>query len=377
MQMIDVLKRLAELDNKSTNDVKENKVEECGPMGDVETPKSPATINITAADGAELGNMLNAIMQLAGVHKVGDEHMGVEPPASVLTAEPTMSTGPHAADNMRSVLDRMNDIGDEEADESMGHEHGIPGIDNTPADPHTQLPFEPNEFAQNTNDGDGNDENGHPRLTTQPTATFESLMAEYQDFLKEGSYGGDAYDRDYASSIAGMDGSDKRDFKRREMEHELGHETNNYAVAINGKTWKVFASKSHAESVANKMMMRDPSKKVSVHETGAEVSEDMVPTVDRGEYDREGDKVRDKYNKYDEAAYFDPVRGLRDGGTDRLANRQAAASAGELGQDELKKRMQSKANMSLRKTAPSMGKLGSKLPGAANPAYRGPANPYA
>jgi hypothetical protein len=90
-----------------------------------------------------------------------------------------------------------------------------------------------------------------------------------------------------------MDGSDKRDFKRREMEHELGHETNNYAVAINGKTWKVFASKSHAESVAKKMMMRDPSKKVSVHETGAEVSEDMVPTVDRGEYDREGDMVKD------------------------------------------------------------------------------------
>jgi hypothetical protein len=111
--------------------------------------------------------------------------MGVEPPASVLTAEPTMSTGPHAADNMRSVLDRMNDIGDEEADESMGHEHGIPGIDNTPADPHTQLPFEPNEFAQNTNDGDGNDENGHPRLTTQPTATFESLMAEYKAFINE------------------------------------------------------------------------------------------------------------------------------------------------------------------------------------------------
>ena len=194
MQMIDVLKRLAELDNKSTNDVKKDKVEECGPMGDVETPKSPATINITAADGAELGNMLNAIMQLAGVHKVGDEHMGVEPPASVLTAEPTMSTGPHAADNMRSVLDRMNDIGDEEADESMGHEHGIPGIDNTPADPHTQLPFEPNEFAQNTNDSDGNDENGHPRLTTQPTATFENLMAEYQDFLKEGSYGGEEHD---------------------------------------------------------------------------------------------------------------------------------------------------------------------------------------
>jgi hypothetical protein len=105
--------------------------------------------------------------------------------------------------------------------------------------------------------------------------------------------------------------------------------------------------------------------------------EGMKALAKAGKDGKDLDKVRDKYNKYDEAAYFDPVRGLRDGGTDRLANRQAAASAGELGQDELKKRMQLKANTSLRKTAPSMGKLGSKLPGAANPAYRGPANPYA
>ena len=66
---------------------------------------------------------------------------------------------------------------------------------------------------------------------------------------------------------------EKRDFKRQEMEHELGHETNNYAVSINGKTWKVFGSHSHASAVARKIQMRDPSKKVSVHETGAEISE--------------------------------------------------------------------------------------------------------
>jgi hypothetical protein len=188
MQMIDVLKKLAELDNKNTNIVKETNIEECGPMGDMQSPKTPATMNISAADGTELGNMLNAIMQLAGVQKVGDEHMGVESPPAVLTAEPTMTTGPHAADNMRSVLDRMNDISDDEADESMEHEHGIPGIDNTPADPHTQLPFEPNEFSQNANDGDGDDENGHPRLTTQPTATYESLMAEYRNFVTESEH---------------------------------------------------------------------------------------------------------------------------------------------------------------------------------------------
>ena len=297
--MINVLARLAELDrtdHAGEKSLAENvKVDECGPMEmSSDAPKTPATLNITAASGEELGDMLNAIMQLAGVHPVGDDHMGVDHPPAVLTTEPSMTVGSHASDSIRSVLDQMNDMGDDEARENVSDDdYGIPGVDTTPANPHKQLPFDANEFSQDTNDGDGDDKKGRPRLTTQPTATFENLMAEYQDFLKEGSYGGDAYDRDYASSIAGMDGSDKRDFKRREMDHELGHETNNYAVTINGKTWKVFASKSHAESVAKKIMMRDPNKKVSVHETGSEVSEDMVPTVDQGEYDREGDMVKD------------------------------------------------------------------------------------
>jgi hypothetical protein len=84
----------------------------------------------------------------------------------------------------------------------------------------------------------------------------------------EGRFNRDAYQRDYDSSISGMDGSDRREFKRREMEHELGHETNNYAVAIDGRTWKVFASKSHAQAVARSL--QNKGKKASVHETGAE-----------------------------------------------------------------------------------------------------------
>jgi hypothetical protein len=97
----------------------------------------------------------------------------------------------HGADDMRAVLDQMNSAsGEEETDESVGsgtHPYGIPGVDTTPADPDTQLPFDPNEFSQNTNDGDGNDKKGHPRLTTQPTATYESLMAEYSRFVSENS----------------------------------------------------------------------------------------------------------------------------------------------------------------------------------------------
>ena len=78
----------------------------------------------------------------------------------------------------------------------------------------------------------------------------------------------DSYQRDYDSSVSGMGDDYKRDFKRREMEHELGHETNNYAVAIDGRTWKVFASRNHAEAVARSL--QNKGKKASVHETGAE-----------------------------------------------------------------------------------------------------------
>jgi hypothetical protein len=77
--------------------------------------------------------------------------------------------------------------------------------------------------------------------------------------------------RDYDDNRTGFGDREKREFKRREMEHELGHETNNYAVAIDGKTWKVFGSKSHAEAVAKSL--QNKGKKATVHATGAPVSE--------------------------------------------------------------------------------------------------------
>ena len=114
----------------------------------------------------------------------------------------------------------------------------------------------------------------------QKTEHLRMYAQQIAERVMENRYGSrDAYQRDYDSSISGMDGSDKRDFKRREMEHELGHETNNYAVSINGKVWKVFATRSHAEAVARKIQMKDPTKKVGVSETGAEVSEGVLDTV--------------------------------------------------------------------------------------------------
>jgi hypothetical protein len=107
---------------------------------------------------------------------------------------------------------------------------------------------------------------GKAKEKLAPQKPMEENLEQEALYRSRGS--SSAYDRDYKSSISGMDGSDKRNFKRREMEHELGHETNNYAVAINGRTWKVFASRNHAEAVARSL--QNKGKDASVHETGAE-----------------------------------------------------------------------------------------------------------
>jgi len=61
------------------------------------------------------------------------------------------------------------------------------------------------------------------------------------------------------------------DFKRKEIEHELRHEKNNYAVAIDGKVWKVFADEKQANNIARSLQRK--GKKATVHLTGASVSE--------------------------------------------------------------------------------------------------------
>jgi hypothetical protein len=185
MQMIDVLKRLAELDSQNPNIIKESQeIDECGDMPGMghEHSSMPASINITAGSGEELSDMLSAIMQLAGVHKVGDEHMGAEMPQATLTAEPMTvgEPGQSAADSMRSVIDKMH--GDE-GDEEETDENAV--YDNTPNDPTDENEFGAEEFASHPNDGDGDGENGKKRTMAQPTATYENLMKEYQQFLNE------------------------------------------------------------------------------------------------------------------------------------------------------------------------------------------------
>ena len=192
MQMIDVLKRLAELDATNTNVVpaktvvKENAdLAECGPMGMMgdmqERPAMPASINMTAGSGEELSDMLATIMQLAGVHKVEPAHMGMDHDPMTLTAEPAVVAGPHASDGevMRGVLDKMNpEMDDEEGEEETDEAQ----YDNTPADPRKTEPFDSEEFAHHENQpGQGDRMDGN-----MPKATMEQqLMADYKKFISE------------------------------------------------------------------------------------------------------------------------------------------------------------------------------------------------
>ena len=127
--MIDVLKRLAELDDQNPNIVKESidgaELAECGgPMSTMvnpSQPQMPASINVTAGSGQEVSDMLSAIMKLAGIEKVEPHHLGAEPEVATLTAEPVSAVGPSATagDEMRSVMDKLNGADGEEDGEEL------------------------------------------------------------------------------------------------------------------------------------------------------------------------------------------------------------------------------------------------------------------
>jgi hypothetical protein len=93
------------------------------------------------------------------------------------------------------------------------------------------------------------------------------------------------YNHGHADPRAPQLGADeKRDRKRAELQHELGHESNNIAITINGKTWKVVPGKGYADSREERAHLdhmrkwaerksASTGKAWSVHLTGAPLSE--------------------------------------------------------------------------------------------------------
>lgn len=182
MQMIDLMKRLAELDASNLNkkqDV-EGDISECGMMGSMPSTQShtPASISMTAASGEELSGMLKDIMTLAGRPEGQQSPIGTPPATAMIDIEPAGDgmgpPGMDATSTMRSVLDKMNDADD---DEEMKE------YDNEPNPTTTG-------YGANVPSGDDLHKEKSQYPAAQPgdnpmAATFESLMAEYKKFVSE------------------------------------------------------------------------------------------------------------------------------------------------------------------------------------------------
>lgn len=195
--MIDVLKRLAELDADNPNVDKvamtneqslatvtniegkqiNESVNECGPMGMMGGMNTPASfsINASAGSGDEVASMLTQIMNLAGVKPVSDlpafgGHKEIElEPAHSLEVEPA-----HAGDDMAdmiSMIDKMNgpeEGGEEVGPESLGPEEGE--SDSPVADMADEVRGMADEMADMKDEGVGA---GFDSATTTPDEKVE------------------------------------------------------------------------------------------------------------------------------------------------------------------------------------------------------------
>ena len=214
--MIDVLKRLAELDAQNPRIVKENQqVEECGMMPDAvlggmgapERPSHPASINMTAGSGEELSDMLTTIMTLAGQKAPSSVSAAPAvdntPPAAGML-EPA-SGGMDPTSSMRSVIDKLNPSDDGEDDVNKAHgdldndgdhdmdDHDmekkdkVDEYDNEPSDPNDKNEFDANQFAHQENQpGQGDRMDGdRPKAYADMNEAVTDLFAQYKKFVSE------------------------------------------------------------------------------------------------------------------------------------------------------------------------------------------------
>ena len=200
--MINVLKRLAELDAKNPNIVKESQVDECGMMPEMlggSAPSVPASfsINATAGSSDEVSSMLQDIMALAGVKSAGGDGLGAELDGELggdpLAGPATVDAGPvDAGSSMRSVIDKLNPADGEpdggDAPEGDDDKEEVDEYDNTPADPTDTNTFGANDFAKQQNTPgqgdrmDGTMPKGNPGTLESIT---HDLFKEYASFVNE------------------------------------------------------------------------------------------------------------------------------------------------------------------------------------------------
>ena len=212
------MKRLAELDALNPNIVKESQqVDECGMMPEMgmmpPTPSHPASINMTAGSGEELGDLLTTIMSLAGVAKFGADPMADGPqgepgglpsmgaPTGILEPANGSEMGPESpADSMRSVLDKLHPEDDDEVSNAQGDVDGdgdhdmndhdkekVDEFDNEP-DPKTtgygSMTPTGDDLASKGKEAPKVNGGGNPMQKTMEQIK-KDLFAEYQSFVSE------------------------------------------------------------------------------------------------------------------------------------------------------------------------------------------------
>lgn len=193
MQMIDVLKRLAELDASNPNVVNDKKqdvaesieqsVEECGMMGGMDRPSTPASINMTAATGEELSGMLKDIMTLAGMSK---EEPISTPALSVVEPASDGMGPPDQVDFMRSTLDKLNPTDDDSEDDE---ERKVDEYDNEPnpqGTDYSSMTPTGDDLASKGGEAPKVNGGGNPMQRTVEEIE-QQLLSDYQKFMNEGN----------------------------------------------------------------------------------------------------------------------------------------------------------------------------------------------
>jgi len=206
MQMIDVLKRLAELDaanptvagasltneqtlvtmsNVESDGLLNENISECGEMGMIgsQSQHTPASFSVSASSGPELSGILKDIMSLAGVKPVSQEpamirHMSPEvPPAHV--DEPDMA---HAI----SIIDQAD------VDEDMAAEAQEDRIyTNSPEEEIEAHDFGDKRVTPRQNEPTKKNGGGNPyKPTYEGTEQLANrLMQDYREFINESNKG--------------------------------------------------------------------------------------------------------------------------------------------------------------------------------------------
>lgn len=210
MQMINVLKRLQELDEQNPRVIKEAQVpiEECGMMGmgGMNQPHTPASINMTANSGPELTGMLKDIMSLAGLKPVGSDDLGNEPPPAVVSTEPGMSLAnvdgdqlgndepmagndsgeePFDMKSMVAKIDTLNEPADDQEEKVKEWDNEPVDDVNGELDNDAMLNIGMHNQDPAGNPGVGDRMDGDRPRAFAKDSTYESLMAEYQKYINE------------------------------------------------------------------------------------------------------------------------------------------------------------------------------------------------